>query len=473
MDQKENKIGLFSLIAIIISAIIGAGIFNLMKEMANTASVGVTIIGWIIAGIGMGSLAFCMENLNNKKPELNSGIFSYAQDGFGDYIGFNSVWGYWISVIIGNVAFGTLLFSALGYFFPVFGNGQNIPSIIGASIILWGIHLMVSSGLDKAALLNTLVMIAKLIPILVFIVCIIFGFNKQLFFQDFWGTQLFEKGNGASIWEQLKGTMLVTVWVFIGIEGAVVFSERAKKRSDVGKATLLGFGAVTLIYALVTVLSYGVLSQEKLKALPNPAMAYVLEAVIGKPGAILVNLGVIIAIFGAWIANTLLAEEVAFQAGKNKLFPNFFKKENKNKMPIHAIVITNLIVQLLLLSFLITDQAYSLLSKLSSATILLPYTCVAIYQLKISFAQKEKKLSKNIIVGVLATVYMAWLIYTSGVFYIILTILALAPGTLLFIYVKKKAKQQVFTKYEWIILGLVILLFLYGIIHLPTIMADL
>ncbi|MEY8445761.1 basic amino acid/polyamine antiporter [Enterococcus ratti] len=473
MTQKENKIGLFSLVAIIISAIIGAGIFNLMKEMANTASIGVTIIGWVIAGIGMGSLAFCMENLNNKKPELNSGIFSYAQDGFGDYIGFNSVWGYWVSVIIGNVAFGTLLFSALGYFFPIFGNGQNIPSIIGASIVLWGIHFMLSSGLDKAALLNTLVMIAKLIPIFVFVICIIIFFNKQLFFQDFWGAQNFEGKNEASILEQLKGTMLVTVWVFIGIEGAVVFSERAKKRSDVGKATLLGFVAVTLIYALITVLSYGILSQEKLKVLPNPAMAYVLETVIGKTGAIIVNLGVIVAIFGAWIANTLLAEEVAFQAGKSNLFPAFFKKENKNNMPIHAIIVTNLIVQFLLLSFLVTDEAYSLLSKLSSATILFPYTCVAIYQLKISFLQKEKKLSKNIIVGTLATIYMAWLIYTSGTLYIILTILTLGPGTLLFIYVKKKARQQMFTKYEWIIFIFIILLFLYGVIQLPTILSNL
>jgi arginine:ornithine antiporter/lysine permease len=473
MEQKENKIGLFSLVAIIISAIIGAGIFNLMKEMANTASVGVTIIGWIIAGIGMGALAFCMENLNNKKPELNSGIFSYAQAGFGDYIGFNSVWGYWISVIIGNVAFGTLLFSALGYFFPIFENGQNVPSIIGASIMLWGIHFLIIRGLDKAALLNTLVMIAKLIPILVFIVCIVAGFNKQIFFQDFWGVELFKTNVGASIWEQLKGTMLVTVWVFIGIEGAVVFSGRAKKRSDVGKATLLGFAAVTLIYALVTVLSYGILSQEELKALPNPAMAYVLEAVIGKPGAILVNLGVIIAIFGAWIANTLLAEEVAFQAGKSSLFPTFFTKENKSEMPINSIIITNVVVQLLLLTFLVTDEAYSLLSKLSSSTILLPYTCVALYQLKVTISQKEKMLSKNIVVGVLATIYMIWLIYSSGMLYIILTILALCPGTLIFVYVKKKANKQLFSKYEWLIFAVVICLFAYGLFKLPAIMANL
>lgn len=470
MEESENKIGLLSLVGIIISAIIGAGIFNLMKEVANTASVGVTIIGWVIAGIGMGSLAFCMENLNTKRPDLDSGVFSYAQEGFWDYVGFNSVWGYWVSVIIGNVAFGTLLFSALGYFFPIFENGQNIASIIGASIMLWGITFMITRGLDKAAVLNTVVMIAKLIPILIFIVFVLAAFNKEIFFQDFWGTNA--KGDmSLSIIEQLKGTVLATVWVFIGVEGAVVFSGRAKKRSDVGKATIIGFASVTLIYVIVTVFSFGILSQAELRSLPNPAMAYVLEAVLGKTGAIIVNTGVIISIFGAWIANTLLAEEVAYQAGKSTLFPKIFIKENKNAIPINSLIITNVIVQVLLLSFLITNEAYSLLSKLSSATILLPYTCVALFQLKINKENKEKYLSKNMIVGIIATIYMFWLIYASGIIYVILTILALSPGTLLYLYVKKKNKEVVFKRHEWVLFGIVILLFIYGLMNIKVILA--
>ncbi|MFC3634412.1 amino acid permease [Enterococcus rivorum] len=237
MDNSERKIGLLSLVGIIISAIVGAGIFNLMKEMASTASAGITIIGWIIAGIGMGSLAFCMENLNRKRPDLDSGIFSYAQEGFGNYIGFNSVWGYWISVIIGNVAFGTLLFSALGYFFPIFGDGQNVASIIGASIVLWLLHFMIIRGLDKATLLNTAVMIAKMIPIIIFIVCVIGAFNKDIFLNDFWG-KVSDPNQYTNVFEQLKGTVLVTVWVFIGIEGAVVFFQSSEKKKRCWKSNI-------------------------------------------------------------------------------------------------------------------------------------------------------------------------------------------------------------------------------------------
>lgn len=469
MEKDDKKLNVVSLVGIIVSAIIGAGIFNLPKEMASSASAGVTILSWLIAGLGMGSLAFCMQNLSNKKPDLHAGIFSFAQDGFGDFMGFNSVWGYWVSVIIGNVAFGTLMFSALGYFFPAFGNGENILSIIGASLILWLIHYIICKGLDNATFLNNLVMVAKLIPIIIFIVCVIGGFNKGIFFHRFWSMNT-DNFYLPDVVDQLKNTMLVTVWVFIGIEGAVVFSGRAKKRSDVGKATLLGFAAVTVIYMSITVFSYGVMTQAEIQSLPNPAMAYILERVIGKPGAIIVNLGVIISIFGAWIANTLLAEEVSYQAGERKLFPIIFTKENKNQVPVNALLITNVIVQILLLSFLITDEAYSLLSQLSSAIILLPYTCVALYQLKVTHTEKFSDSIKNYIVGIIATIYMFWLIYASGFMYTILTILTLLPGAIMFIYVKKYYKQKVFKPYEVFIFIIIAVLFVYGITQLPVLM---
>ena len=53
--------------------------------------------------------------------------------------------------------------------------------------------------------------------------------------------------------------MLVTLWVFIGIEGASVYSARAANRADVGRATLLGFAGALGIYVLVSLLATGIL----------------------------------------------------------------------------------------------------------------------------------------------------------------------------------------------------------------------
>lgn len=76
---------------------------------------------------------------------------------------------------------------------------------------------------------------------------------------------------------QVRNMMLVTVWVFIGIEGASIFSSRAEKRSDVGKATVIGFITVLLLLVLVNVLSMGVMTQPELAKLQNPSMALVLS----------------------------------------------------------------------------------------------------------------------------------------------------------------------------------------------------
>ena len=63
--------------------------------------------------------------------------------------------------------------------------------------------------------------------------------------------------------------MLVTVFVFVGIEGASVYSRYAKDRADVGIATMLGFLGVLCLLVLVTMLSYGVLLRAELAALPT------------------------------------------------------------------------------------------------------------------------------------------------------------------------------------------------------------
>ena len=41
---------------------------------------------------------------------------------------------------------------------------------------------------------------------------------------------------------------MVMLWVFVGIEGASVVGSRAKKQSDVGKATILGIFGLIIIY---------------------------------------------------------------------------------------------------------------------------------------------------------------------------------------------------------------------------------
>src|SRR5690606_20074880 len=120
MTESTQRLRLGALVALVVGSMIGGGIFSLPQNMAASAGAGAVLIGWAMTGVGMLTLAFVFQALANRKPELDTGVYAYAEAGFGDYMGFSSAWGYWISAGIGNVSYMVLLFSTLGLFFPGF-----------------------------------------------------------------------------------------------------------------------------------------------------------------------------------------------------------------------------------------------------------------------------------------------------------------------------------------------------------------
>src|SRR5699024_4132352 len=103
---------------------------------------------------------------------------------------------------------------------------------------------------------------------------------------------------------QIMVTTSSTVWAFIGVEGAVVLSARARDSGDVGKASITGFLGLLALYVIVAILSMGVLTTEELAQLEHPQMAQILEIAVGPWGATLVNIGVIVSIAGALLGWT-------------------------------------------------------------------------------------------------------------------------------------------------------------------------
>lgn len=255
---------LFRLTMMVITASICGGIFSLAGDMAaGGANSGAVIVSWAICFIGVFALMMVFNGLSQARPDLTGGIYAYAAAGFGDYVGFNSAWGYWISACLSNVSFALLLFSALGYFFPAFEAGNNVLSIVCASIFLWVLTFLVTRGVKEAAGINVIVTLAKLVPLGLFVLSIILlgKFDAAIFMDNFWG----EPG-GPSFGDQVVSTMIALVWVFTGIEGAVVISGRAKYVKDVGRATALGFIAVFVLYLLISLLSLGIMPRARARS---------------------------------------------------------------------------------------------------------------------------------------------------------------------------------------------------------------
>ena len=178
---------------------------------------------------------------------------------------------------------------------------------------------------------------AKLLPLGMFAVLAAIAFKMDVFTLDFKGTAL-----GKPVWEQVKDTMLITLWVFIGVEGAVVVSARARNKKDVGRATMLAVLSALAVYLMVTLLSLGVVPRSELAEMRNPSMAVLMVELIGPWGDVLIAAGLIISVCGAYLSWTIMAAEVPLLAAQHGAFPRVFGKQNRHRAPSSSLWLTNI-----------------------------------------------------------------------------------------------------------------------------------
>ncbi len=435
----DNKLGIGALTALVIGSMIGAGVFSLPQNMASVASPSAVMIGWGITGVGMIFLALSFQQLTEIKPDIDSGVFGFARAGFGDFVGFCSAWGYWFSAMLANVSYLVIVFSTLGLLFDtpdkiVFGAGNTWFSLIGASLLLWIMHALVLRGVKTAALINMITTFAKMIPLLTFIFFAAIAFRWDTFTLDLTGLHF---DPSYDLLAQVKGTMLITVWVFIGIEGAVVVSSRARHRKDIGRATILGLLTALSIYVLVTLLSMGVIKPIELAEYQNPSMAKVLTAIIGPWGIYIIGLGLIVSVCGAFLSWTVLASEAPYLCARDGIFPSKYIQQNQAGSPVKSLVLTNICIQISLILVMYAGSTYDTLLIIASEMILVPYFLVGAYTLKLAIEQGNR--GKLLFIGLGASMYGVWLLYASGVEYLLLSSLLYFPG--LYFYLKAKKEQ--------------------------------
>ena len=449
-NETDQKLSRPALIALVIGSMVGSGIFALPASFGRATGALGAMIAWVIAGTGMLMLAFVFQSLSLRKPELDAGIYAYAKAGFGDYIGFAAAAGYWIGCCLADVACLVLIKATLGQFFPVFGDGTTPTAIAAASVLLWGVHLLVLRGIKGAAALNTVATYAKIVPILLFIIVALIALDGGLFWTNFWGA---EQPDFPDVFTQVRSTMLLTVFVFVGIEGASVYSRYARERADIGLATIIGFLTVLCLLVLVTLLSYGVLPRGELAGLATPSMAGVMESMVGRWGGVFVSVALLISILGNYLSWSLLAAEVLHSAAVHRTMPSFLATVNAHKVPTGALWLTNCVIQAFLLITWFAEYAFTLALKMTSAMTLIPYFFVAAYGLKLAWSGESYRTGERArivdwIRSGTATLYTVGMIYAGGLKFLLLSSILYAPGTLLFFLAKRERKVATFRPFE-------------------------
>ena len=280
--------------------------------------------------------------------------------------------------------------------FPRLGAGDTVVAVIASSVGVWLFFYLILRGVKEAAVINRIATIAKVVPILVFILIAAIAFKGHVFADNFWGGSDYGVRSFSSIFEQAKGTVLITAFVFLGIEGASVYSRFARKREDVGRATVIGFLSVLSVFALVTLLSYGSLPQGELATLDQPSMASVLESIVGHWGSIFIRVGVVLSVLGAYLAWTLMAAEILYIPAKTDDMPKFLARTNAKDVPVTALVMAAGLVQLLLILLLFTSDALNFMLDLTVALSLIPYLLAAAYALKLTLTRETYPNGKSL-----------------------------------------------------------------------------
>ena len=480
IETAENKnsagLGVMALAAIVVSSMIGGGIYSLPQNMAAGASAGAVFLAWLITGFGVYFIANTFRILSNVRPDLTAGIYMYSREGFGPYVGFTIGWSYWLCQICGNVGYAVITMDALNYFFPpYFAGGNTIYSIIGGSILIWCFNFLVLRGIKQATIVNLIGTVGKIVPLVLFILIMLFVFSSDKFSFDFWGENTVTAAKLGSLSTQIKSTMLVTLWAFIGIEGAVVMSQHAKSVQSVGKATLLGFVGCLSIYVLLSLLPFGYMNQAELALVPNPSTAGILEKVVGKWGAWLMNIGLLISVLSSWLAWTMVTAQIPQAAAQNGTFPKEFAKENVNQAPSVSLWITSAIMQIFMLLVYFSNNAWNTMLSITGVMVLPAYLSSCAYLWKMCEDHKYPvntyiKRSSALLSGIIGSIYAMWLIYAAGLEYLLMAVIFMAVGIPVYIWARKQNNPQskVFSKRECLLASVFVLVAICAIYAMST-----
>lgn len=477
--STTQKVGVLGLIAFVLSAMVGGGIYDLPQNMAIKAGMLGQVFGWILTGVIMWFIVRSFLTLSEIRPQFTTGLYKYADDGFGRFTGFFVSWGYWICECFANVTYAVLLMSTLNTLWPgTFGNGNNIPSLILNSLILWGMSLLILNGIKGASWVDITGTVVMLLSTAIFLITMIVVFNWQTFTTNMFANHAIASlgdKNLGSLASQVKNTMMTTLWVFGGVEGAVVLSDKARSQKDVRTATKYGFLICLVLYALASLLPLGLKSYGQIAVMHSPSSGELMNLVVGPWGRLVITFGVILAVLSSWLTWTLLLSQMPAAAAQDQTFPRAFAKINKNKVPSFSVVVSTIVMQIIIIGTHFAGNAFNTMLTIVGTMTVPPYLISMLYLFKESSSEQtfnpqhltttssRSKAHYISLLGALGTIFMG---YAAGIEYTTLSFIIYALGIPVFMYARKQYAPQaaIFTKYEKIFAGVIILVAVLGLI---------
>eukprot|EP01053_Blabericola_migrator_P006886 Blabericola_migrator_1__6885@NODE_3488_length_1732_cov_12_909910_g2169_i0_p1_GENE_NODE_3488_length_1732_cov_12_909910_g2169_i0NODE_3488_length_1732_cov_12_909910_g2169_i0_p1_ORF_typecomplete_len405_score10_19AA_permease_2/PF13520_6/1e31AA_permease/PF00324_21/2_2e11EF_assoc_1/PF08355_12/5e02EF_assoc_1/PF08355_12/1_1e03EF_assoc_1/PF08355_12/1_6_NODE_3488_length_1732_cov_12_909910_g2169_i02271441 len=296
----------------------------------------------------MSCLAFSIHKLMTTHLKIEGGIYSYVYAELGSFWGFQSAWAYWIAAWVGNVSYLLLLGNALGLLSPMFGSDHPLATFVATSLLLWTAHLLLLQGIQRIIGINFFLTTVKLAILGLFIVWATAHFQPDLFLSQ-WKLPAAQSAAShfALLCSQTKQALVITMWVFVGMEGCSIFKRYTSSNQAFYRLTISSILIVLLIYMAISLLPMGILPVSLLATLPNPSIAALFAYLSSYTiGAHWMALGVVVATGGSLLAWSLFAAETPHLLSKTQHILPYLQRCNHRGAPALSLWLTHWMTQL-------------------------------------------------------------------------------------------------------------------------------
>jgi amino acid transporter len=308
-QQLVRAIGRWTLLGLVLNAVIGSGIFGLPAIVAEHVGMA-SPAACLLAALGMGLVIACFAEVSSRFHEAG-GPYLYAREAFGRFVGIQMAWLAWLVRLTAAAANSNLFVIYLAQLWAP--ASRPLPRLIVLTLLIGGLAVINYRGVRLGANISNVFAIAKVATIVFFVAAGIFFIHPERFTP----AALLEPPPGAWL-----DAILVLVYAFGGFESALIpVGEARDPKRDAPFAIVFALGLTTILYTLIHVVVVGVLDAPAATDRPLSAAAGVF---LGPAGAAAVAAGVLVSVYGYLSAMMLNNPRLTFALGERGDFPRIF-----------------------------------------------------------------------------------------------------------------------------------------------------
>ena len=359
----KRSIGKWDLVLLMINSVIGAGIFGLPSRIFKLSGV-YSIAALFICAIIIFIIILCFAEVSSRFSKTG-GPYVYALEAFGRFPAFLTGWILLLSRIVTFAALINLSVTYLSYFSPFFNDpiARAFTILFIIATLAWINHI----GVENTTKVNNALTVAKLLPLLVFIVVGLFNVRpERLEFVD------------PPAFSNFSSSIFLLVFAFTGFEATVVSSGEIKEpRKTLPFALLVSALVIASLYALIQAVCIGTLTGLATSEKPLAEAAHLF---MGSTGGSLIAAGATVSILGTLNVIMLIGSRLPFALSEEKQFPNLFSRLHPTfQTPTRALLLFATLTAIASISgTFISSVTISTITKV----IILLIVCAALIQLR-------------------------------------------------------------------------------------------